>query len=272
MVKYICLTRPSKRGSISGISYSYQHNHMKYQCIIVEDNAIERDLVELLLRKVPELEIAGVFSDGLQALQFLRSHPVDIAFTDIDMPELSGIALLKSLQEPPVFIFISAHSNYAADGYDLDVLDFIRKPLRPERLFRALDKALLHLREKKEAAPLAAAESQVLMARTSEGIHKLDVKTIAYAESKANYSILYLSSGAHMMVLIGMKQLEEQLPADRFIRIHKNYLINWQLAERIGKESILLSGKYEVPIGGSFRKELTERIAGYPTLERHPER
>lgn len=243
---------------------------MKYQCIIVEDNAVERDLLEVLLHRMEEVEIAGVFQNGLEALQFLQSHPVDIAFTDIDMPELSGIGLLRSLRQPPVFIFISAHSKYAADGYDLDVLDFITKPLRPERLYRALNKAVEFLKGGGKAPP--AADDEVFMARTSEGINKLALSSIAYAESKANYSVLHLVNNTSLMVLIGMKQLEEQLPPQRFIRIHKAYIINWALAERIGKESILLAGKYEVPIGDSHRKELAERIAGYPYLERRPEK
>lgn len=243
---------------------------MKYQCIIVEDNAVERDLLEVLLRKMEEIEIAGVFENGLEALVFLQQNTVDLAFTDIDMPQLTGIGLLKSLRNPPLFVFISAHSKYAADGYDLDVLDFVRKPLQPDRLYRALDKALGHLNKK--AATVMQPEDGILTVRTSDGINKLAIASIVYAESKANYSVLYLTNNTSLMVLIGMKQLEEQLPQNGFIRIHKNYLINWQLAERIGKESVLLMGKHEVPIGDSYRKELTERIAAYPSLERRKEK
>lgn len=240
---------------------------MKYRCIIVEDNAIERDLMEVLLRKLDDLEIAGVFENGLQALTFLQQNQVDLAFTDIDMPELSGIDLLKSLRQPPAFVFASAHGGYAADGYDLDVLDFIKKPVRPDRLYRAVDKARDFLRQRPDRAE-PVADDETLMARTSEGLHKLLLGDLAYAESKGNYSVLHLVNGSNLMVLIGLKQLEEQLSADRFIRIHKNYLINWTLAALIRKESVLVADKYEVPIGDSHRKELTERIAGYRTLKR----
>lgn len=240
---------------------------MTLRCIVVEDNAVERDLMEVLLRKVDGAEIVGVFENGLQALQFLQQHPdVDIAFTDIDMPELSGIGLLKSLRQPPAFVFISAHGKYAADGYDLDVVDFIKKPVTPERLFRAFGKVKEHL-ENRPGTPQNSSD-EILIARTSEGLHKLATAEIAYAESKANYSVLHLLDGSTVMVLVGLKQLEEQLPADRFIRIHKAYLINWNHAGLIGKDHVLVAGKHEVPIGDSHRKELAERIAGHRALKR----
>lgn len=239
---------------------------MKYQCIIVEDNAVERDLIETLLRKMQDIVIAGIFENGLEALVYLQQHTIDIAFTDVDMPELSGIGLLKGLRNPPVFIFISAHGRYAADGYDLDVLDFIRKPLSPERLFKAVHKATEYLRQQGDYTGVA--EDGILMARTSEGLNKLSIEQIVYAESRANYSMLRLVDGANLLVLIGLKQLEDQLHPARFIRIHRNYLVNWKHTWLIRKDSVMLYGKYEIPIGDSYRKDLTEYIASYPSLER----
>lgn len=239
---------------------------MNYTCIIVEDNAVERDLLEVLVSKIESLEIAGIFENGLLALRFLEQHPVDLAFTDVDMPELSGIGLLKSLRHPPLFVFISAYSEYAADGYELDVIDFIRKPVTPERLFRAAGKALARLRQSDHTGVLLP--DNELMIRTSEGLHKLMPASIAYAESRSNYSMLYLLDGTHLMVLIALKQLEEQLPQGLFLRIHKNYLVNWNLAGLIRKESVLLAGVYEVPIGDSYRKELADKIAAHPMLGR----
>ena len=238
---------------------------MKYQCIIVEDNAVERDLLEVLLGKVTEFEIAGIFENGLLALRFLQQHPVDLAFTDVDMPELSGIGLLKSLRQPPLFVFTSAYSEYAADGYELDVIDFIRKPVTPERVFRAAGKALEQLKQLHSTAP---SPSEVLIMRTSEGINKLTPGAIAYAESKANYSVLYLLDDTSLMVLVSLKQLEEQLPPGQFIRIHKNYLVNWNLAGLIRKDSVILAGKYEVPVGNSYRKELADKLAAHAALGR----
>lgn len=239
---------------------------MTLRCIVVEDNAVERDLMEVLLRKVEGAEIVGVFENGLQALQFLQEHDVDIAFTDIDMPELSGIGLLKSLRQPPAFVFISAHGKYAADGYELDVLDFIKKPVTPERLFRAVGKVKEHLRLRGGIAE--SSSDEILIARTSEGLHKLAIADIAYAESKANYSILHMLDGTTVMVLVGLKQLEEQLPAHSFLRIHKAYLINWNHAGLIGKEHVLVASKHQVPIGDSHRKELAERVASHRALKR----
>ena len=239
---------------------------MPYSCIIVEDNAVERDLLELLLHKMQEVTIAGVFENAIQALHFLQQHQVDIAFTDIDMPELSGIDLLKSLRHPPVFVFISAHGEYAVDGYNLDVADFIKKPVHFERLFRALHKAVerLNLSTNLPVPP----GDDTLMVRTSEGIHKLTPASIVYAESKSNYSCLYLDDGTTLMILIALKQLEEQLLQAHFIRIHKSYLVNWKFVSLIRKDTVVLAGNHELPVGESHRKELADRIANHPTLAR----
>lgn len=243
---------------------------MKYQCIVVEDNAVERDLLEVLLLKMGEVEIAGIFENGLQARQFLQQHPVDIAFTDVDMPELSGIGLLKSLPQPPVFVFISAHSGYAADSYDLDGVDFIRKPVSPERLFRALGKAIEAVKQRGPKVENVV-EAQFVV-RTSEGINRLTPEAIVYVESKGNYSVLHLEDETQLMVLVTLKQLEEQLPPGRFVRIHKAYLVNWNLVGLIRKDEVVLSGKYEVPIGDSYRKALADRVAAFPTLGRKTNR
>ena len=239
---------------------------MPYSCIIVEDNLVERDLMEMLLLKMEEVTIAGIFENGLQALNFLQQNAVDIAFTDVDMPELSGIGLLKSLRHPPLFVFISAHGEYAVDGYELDVVDFIKKPVSFERLFRALGKVLERLKQATDFPAHVGNDS--IMVRTSEGVHKLAPASIIYAESKSNYSLLYLEEGTTIMVLIALKQLEEQLPQRIFIRIHKNYLVNWTFAGLIRKDSVVLAGKYELPIGDSHRKELADRVANHPTLVR----
>ena len=117
----------------------------KYKCLIIDDSMMERDIMEMLISKVGRLEITAIAENGLEAQQILTSQEIDIVFSDIDMPELSGIDLLKSLKKAPVFIFVSAHPEYAIDGYNHDVIDFIVKPVSLDRVLRSANKAIEYL-------------------------------------------------------------------------------------------------------------------------------
>src|SRR6478672_1990746 len=123
---------------------------MKYKCLVVEDNMLERDALELILKKIDNITVQACLSDGVQAVSYLKQHEIDIVFSDIDMPDLSGLELLRSMKHPPVFIFISAHSEHAAESFNLDVIDYIVKPVKIERLIKATDKAIEYIEAKKK--------------------------------------------------------------------------------------------------------------------------
>ena len=250
---------------------------MKYKCLIVENNPLERDLLEMLLRKIELAEIVAICDDGIVAMQVLLREELDIVFTDIEMPELSGINLLKSLKNPPVFVFISAFGKFAVDGFDLDVADFILKPVTTYRLLKAFGKAKdLWDKRKQQVLPaetsVAQEEDGVFFARTSDGLQKLSLQSILFAESKANFSVLHMKDGHQHMILVGLKQLEDQLPSSHFVRIHKLFIINWHHVSIINKESLIVDGKHEVFIGPSYRQVLSEKIAGYQLLERRKDK
>jgi len=261
---------------LNGLYNCLHSETMKYKCLIVENDPLERDLLEMLLRKIESAEIVAVCENGMSAMQVLLREEVDLVFTDIDMPELSGIDLLKSLKNPPAFVFISAHGKFAVEGFDLDVADFILKPVTAYRLLKAFGKAKV-LHDKKEVqgavtTPLAAEEEGVFFARTSDGLQKLLLQSILFAESKANFSVLHMEDGSRHMILVGLKQLQEQLPAVDFMRIHKLFIINWRHVSLINKDSLTIAGKHEVFIGPSYRPALNDKIAGYQLLERRKDK
>ena len=232
-------------------------------------------MLAMLLRKIEQAELVAICKDGLEAMQVILQQEIDIVFTDIDMPELSGINLLKSLKQPPVFIFISAFKDYATESFDLDVIDFIVKPVSPQRLFKAFTKAKEYIDLRKSSdlpTPSISPESAAtdFFARTSEGLQKIVLADVAYAESKTNFSLLHLLDGSSRMILVGLKQLELQLEPENFIRIHKNYLANWQLVSFIQPAGITIAGKYQLPIGESFRKAVASKVAAGKMLERKP--
>ena len=232
-------------------------------------------MLAMLLRKIQQAELVAVCKDGLEAMQVILQQEIDIVFTDINMPELSGINLLKSLKHPPVFIFISAFKDYATEGFDLDVTDFIVKPVSPQRLFKAFTKAKEHIDLRRSSdlpAPAISpgATATDFFAKTVEGLQKIVLADVAYIESKINFSILHLLDGNSRMILVGLKQLELQLEPENFIRIHKSYVVNWQLVSIIQPAGITIAGKYQLPIGESYRKAVAKKVAAGKMLERKP--
>jgi two-component system LytT family response regulator len=242
-----------------------------YKCLIVDDNEIERDAIEMHLRKINRLEIEAICSSGIEAAAILAKGSIDIVFSDIDMPELSGIGLLKSLKNPPAFIFITSFTAYAAEGFNLDALDFIVKPATFERLLKASNKAIEYLDLKKSVIvnsnpiPLAETDDYFFIKET-KGFTKLKFEDVLYIESMGDFSRIYTATNNHI-TLINLKNLERQLPKE-FMRIHKQYVININQIATISNNEVLLNHGYSAPISLVNRKELLDKIAS-KTLSRH---
>ncbi|MEJ5994928.1 LytTR family DNA-binding domain-containing protein [Pedobacter sp. Du54] len=244
---------------------------MQYTCLIVDDNEIERDAIEMYLRKINRFEIVGVCSSGIEADAIIGSKAIDIVFSDIDMPELSGMSLLKSIKNPPVFIFITSFSEYAADSFNHDALDFIVKPATYERLLKSSHKAIEYLDLKKTAAQKTIAEpppqsDNHFFLKETKGYTRLNYDDVVYIESMGDFSKIFTASNKHI-TLVNLKNLEKQLPAI-FLRVHKQYIINLNHISTISTNEIHLSHEHSVPLSLAHRQELMERISD-KTLSRH---
>jgi two-component system LytT family response regulator len=243
----------------------------KYTCLIVDDNEIERDALAMHLRKIDRLDIKAVCVNGVEAATVLSNESIDIVFSDIDMPELSGMGLLKSIKSPPIFIFITSFSEYAAEGFNLDALDFIVKPATFERLLKASTKAIEYLDLKKSVASngnqnFIAENENYFYIKETKGFTRLNFDEVIYMESMGDFSKIYTPTEKHI-TLINLKNLERQLPGS-FLRVHKQYIINLNQIATIANNEVLLNHNYVVPISLSNRHELIEKIAT-KTLFRH---
>ncbi|MFI5453533.1 LytR/AlgR family response regulator transcription factor [Pedobacter sp. UC225_61] len=244
---------------------------MSYKCLIVDDNEIERDAIEMYLRKINTLDIRAVCSNGVEAAEILINEPIDIVFSDIDMPELSGMGLLKSIKNAPVFIFITSFTEYAAESFNLDALDFIVKPATFERLLKASTKAIEYLDLKKLAnlnsnpVPIAETDTHFFIKET-KGFTRLNYDDVIYIESMGDFSKIYTANDKHI-TLVNLKNLERQLPAF-FIRVHKQYIINLNQVSTITNNEIILNYNNAVPVSLTNRQELVEKIAN-KTISRH---
>ncbi|MET4080370.1 two-component system LytT family response regulator [Pedobacter sp. UYP30] len=242
-----------------------------YRCLIVDDNEIDRNVLEMHVRKISELGLASVCSSSVQALRFLLNNKVDIVFSDIRMPELSGIELLRSLPNPPLFIFISNYKEYGLDAYSVNAIDYIEKPIVFDRLLKAIQKATDYLKLKAKvkdiSSPLKTEEDDYFYFKEPRGISKLKFHDVIYIESNGDFSKIFTGTEQHV-VLVSLKNLDLQLPSHHFVRVHKQYIININHIVTLSTNKCYLDCDFSVPITTSSRQYLLENSIGRHTISR----
>lgn len=262
---------------------------MKYKCIIVEDNILERDALAMKLKKIDSLILKAALADGMEAISLLKSDEIDIVFSDIDMPDLSGIELLKSLKNPPVFIFISSHSEHAAESFELDVIDYIVKPAKIERLIKATNKAIEYIQAKRnlqsDPAPVSKPNPQPVALPSIDLIKSIDAQDyffikeknthiklnmgdVLYIESMGDFSKIITTQQKTHFVLISLKNLEKQLPEKIFMRVHKQYIINILHVQNISVSDIKLTSNDIIPVSIAYKQSLLDNVINKKSLTR----
>ena len=228
------------------------------RCIAVDDETPALDILEDNIGRVPFLQLVKKCKNAYQAMEVLRQEPVELLFLDIEMPGVSGLRLLKELTEKPMVIFISAYRQYAADGYDLDVLDYLVKPVSFERFQRAANKALeyqeLRQKEKVSAFP------EYIFVQSEYKLTKVFVHEILYIEGLGNYIKLYLAGSSRpILSKLSMKAIGEKLPAGKYSRVHKSFIVMLDKISCVHNDSIMIGGT-EIPLSRFYRDEFFNLI------------
>jgi two-component system LytT family response regulator len=259
---------------------------MKYNCLVVDDNLIERKIIAQYLGKLTVFYLIDQCSDGIEAAHVLENKLIDIVFCDIDMPNISGIDLFKSLKNPPVFIFITSHSEYAVESFDLGLIDFILKPFSFERFSKAANKAVEYIEFKKlvlskQAAGQISAQipenslnglnDDYFFIRETDGVTKVHCSDVLYIESMGDFSKIYKVQNGRHLTLVSLKNLEKQLPVSIFRRVHKQYIANIDHIITITSKAILMSNGENVPLGPVYRQEIMENFINKKVINRFAE-
>ena len=236
---------------------------MTIRCLAVDDEILALELLEDNIRKVPFLELVRSCRSAIEAMEVLRSFPVDLIFLDIQMPEISGIQMLKSLPGKPLVIFTTAYSKYATEGFDLDVMDYLLKPYPFERFLKAVNKAHEYLDLRDRASSVAGAREIVasphyLFVKADYKLYKIDLKEILYIEGLKDYVKIY-TGDKPVVTQISMKALEEKLPPQDFIRVHRSFIVAFNKIDFIQKHALNI-GKNEIPVSEHYRDQLYNRI------------
>jgi two-component system, LytTR family, response regulator len=236
---------------------------LKLNCVIVEDEPLARNLMVEYVRKMPSLNLIEACSSPLAAIEVLRSNSVDLLFLDVQMPELTGISLLKVLQKKPFVILTTAYSEYALEGYELDVTDYLLKPITFERFLKAVDKVIQRAEGVRPTAvvqdkPVQGSKNSFVFVKDGTKLVKIELEDILYVEGLKDYVTIHTRQ-QKVISLQRLKVLEDQLPADQFIRIHNSFIVALRAIDSIHKGEIQV-GNALLPIGETYKKSFREFI------------
>jgi DNA-binding LytR/AlgR family response regulator len=231
-----------------------------FKCLIVDDESLARQLIQAHLDQIPSLEAVHSCSSAIEADQYLKSNKVDLIFLDIHMPQLSGIDFLKSLQNPPKVILTTAHSEFALEGYELNVVDYLLKPVTFERFYKAVSKAIeiLNLEKEIKESSSASVEGKSILIKSSHQLIKIELSDILYIEGLHKY-VKIVTLKKNYTTLIGLTEMENELPSPLFYRCHRSFIVNLSKIEMIeGNQAVI--GVNKVPISKTNKSELIEKL------------
>lgn len=225
------------------------------RCIIVDDEQLARDVLEMFISDVPDLKLVGICKNAYEALHILENDFVDVMFLDIQMPDVSGINLVKSLKNPPLVVFTTAYEEYALEGYEVWPVDYLLKPISLDRFNQALDKVRIILGMHESASNDS---DDYMFVRSSYQDMKIKYSDVLYIKGLKDYVKIVLPE-KKIVTLMNIKGIMEKLPEDRFVRIHKSYIVALDKIESVKGRSLMIAEK-EIPIGLTFRDDFKKRF------------
>jgi len=234
------------------------------RCLVVDDEPQAREIIKRYIQQVPVLELAGECSNALEVLEVLPHQPIDLLFLDINMPQLKGIDLAKILKTPPRIIFTTAHEEYALEGYELDIVDYLLKPIRFERFLKAVQKVihLDKLHQEPRATPSDVAAKPFIYFRVERKMVKVSLDTILYIESMKDYIKVVTTTGV-LITKQSISSVEALLPDNQFIRTHRSFLVSMARIKSYTAELIEIEDQ-EIPIGKLYRPDVLKVLEQQP--------
>lgn len=228
---------------------------MKINCLIVDDEPIARQILREFVEDLEWLYLVGEAETPLKAINLLAQYSIDLLFLDIEMPQMSGLELLKKIPNPPAVIVTTAYPQYALEGFELDVLDYLLKPISIERFIKAALKAKGFYEQKNKNL---ATSADYFFVKCDGKIERIEIKDLLYVKALENYIVLQTTQRKYITYLT-MRGLEEYLPTEQFVKIHKSYLVPVGKIDRIEGNEIHV-GDEKLPLSRNLRAEVLEKI------------
>ncbi|MCK5171385.1 MAG: response regulator transcription factor [Bacteroidales bacterium] len=237
---------------------------MKLQCVIVDDEPLAITIIEGFLKKIPYIEIIGKFDNAIPVYEFLKSNPVDLLFLDIEMPNITGIDFLKSLSSPPSVIFTTANKNYAIEGFDLNVEDYILKPITFERLFKAVNRVYENINQGKTTKKPDS--NEFLYLKENKKMVKVYFKNILFLESIKDY-VKIVTLCKTVITKQQLSYFESSLNNSKFLRIHRSFIVATDKIDAYSLSGIDI-GDTELPIGRKYKETVIEALENLNNIKK----
>ena len=235
---------------------------MKISCIVVDDEPLALEVLSSFIARIPYLVLEGQYTDPFFAMEHLRKKKVDLLFVDIQMPDISGIELVKTLNNPPKIVFTTAYSSYAIEGFNLNAMDYLLKPIAFDRFLVAVNKVRDYMELSEAAQEVHQPEEkdvpEYMFVKSNYKDIKINFNEVLYIEGSEDYIKIHTTT-KKVMTLLSMKGVMEKLPENQFIRIHRSFIVAIDKIESKSNERITI-GKQSLPIGASSLNEVSKRL------------
>ncbi len=231
---------------------------MKLRCIVVDDEPLGRNLMVENIHLIPYLELVGTAKNAFEAMELMDSNTIDLIFLDIQMPGMTGTKFVESLTQKPMIIFVTAYEEFAVESYNLEVVDYLMKPVSVERFTKAANKA--YERFNLVAKEDKGTELDYMFVNVEYSLVKVNFDTITHIEGLKDYIKIFVTTATHpILTKSTLKGIEEKLPTGKFLRVQKSYIVNLDKIESIRNHRISI-GKFEIPVSDSSMESLLDAI------------
>jgi two-component system, LytTR family, response regulator LytT len=234
---------------------------MIIKCIALDDEPLALEKMANYIRKTPFLELVGTCRSGFEVIDCLSETEADLLFADINMPDINGLDFVKTLDKKPQVIFTTAFSEYAFEGFKVNALDYLLKPIGYNDFLRAANKARNHFKTILSYPERQVTEKKYLFVKADYKIVKINIDDIIYIEGMREYVRIHLTVGKPVMPLISLRALEEELPSDKFMRVHRSYIVNLQKITILDHSRILFDGKEYIPVSEQYKESFQKFIS-----------
>ncbi len=230
------------------------------RCIAIDDEPLALKQIAAYIGKTPDLILLGEFESAMGAISFLKSNEVDLMFVDINMPDFSGMDFVKSLTKPPGVIFTTAYSEYAVEGFKVDAIDYLLKPISYADFLKASERAGERLRTGSREDTMIESNDSFLFIKSEYKILRIKLSEIKYIESMREYLRIHIENQRPVMTLLSMKKIEGFLPESGFMRVHRSYLVNLSKITTIERNRIIFDKDVYIPVSEQYKTKFQDYL------------
>lgn len=230
------------------------------RCIAIDDEPLALRQIAEYIKKTPFLELAGKCESATAAIELLDCEHVDLMFVDINMPDLSGMEFVKALKNPPKIVFVTAYSEFALEGFRVDAIDYLLKPVSYTEFLRSANKVKTFFDAHKPESVDIKSNTEFLFIKSGYKLLRISLDDIKYIEGMSEYIKIHLAGSKPVMTLLSMKSIEEKLPSDKFMRVHRSYIVNLSRISVVERNRIVFDEKVFIPVSDQYKAKFQNYI------------